>query len=302
MLIDLADVVRNTTITADATQIAADTAAVAAIWSFGLSMAVFATLEATEIIKRAVISQKSGELNAKLKTVDTDISAKIGNKVHRYIVQYKANNNLIQSKSPKGLDTKKCRSLLMQFMAEVQKSTGNLDVASFKKYAESARRLYNSDEINKVYDALDDLNFSSKSDDDIQKFLGVIQGLDYPSTAMAIVRGISIAIMYYKLNIASNKIEANAQAAGFDAAEVEASTFEMLDAVGQFFTVVAVVMSVIDTVLEILDIVDVVEQTKQMCDKLNGPIKDNYKTYFGGIKTASQQYNAAITQAKSRYG
>jgi len=45
-LTDLAITVRNATIAADAIQMAADAAAVASIWSFGLSMAVFAALEA----------------------------------------------------------------------------------------------------------------------------------------------------------------------------------------------------------------------------------------------------------------
>lgn len=70
----------------------------------------------------------------------------------------------------------------------------------------------------------------------------------------------------------------------------------MMDAVGKFVAVVAVVMSVVDTVLEVLDIVDVVEQTKKMCDELNGSIKDNYKAYFNGIKAASLQYKAAIAE------
>ena len=297
-LIDLAVEVRDMTIAADAIQIAADAAAVASIWSFGLGMAAFVALEAAKAIDEKFISDKSTELNTKLKTVDTDISAKINDNVHLYIVQYKANNELIASNAPKGLDTRTCRSLLMQFMAQVQKANGKLDAAGFKKYAESARTLYNSTEINNVYDALDTLNFSAKTDADIQKFLGYIKGLDYPATELSIVRNFSIAIMYYKLGIANKTIEANAKAAGFEVAEVESSTFGMLDAVGKFVTVVAVILSVVDTVLEIIDIVDVVEQCKKMCDELNGSIKDSYKSYFNGIKSASQDYNKAIAQTK----
>lgn len=294
-LTGLAMTVRDETIAADATQIAADAAAIAAIWSFGLSMAAFAALEAAEMIEKKIISDKSGELNAKLKTVDTDIASQINPNVNLYVVQYKANNDLISSKAAKGLDNRRCRAILMQFMAQVHRTSGKLDAADFKKYAESARILFNSTEINAVYDALDKLNLSDKTDTDIQQFFGFLKGWTFGGEIeLALVRNVAIGIMAYKLRIANAEIEVNAKAAGFEVAEVEASAFGMLDAVGKFVAVVAVVMSVVDIVLEIFDIVDVVEQCKTMCDKLDGPIKASYKDYFNGIKTASQQYNAAI--------
>ncbi|KAJ5681610.1 uncharacterized protein N7477_001550 [Penicillium maclennaniae] len=296
-LVDLAMTVRDETIAADAIQISADAAAVASIWSFGLGMAAFAALEATHAIMEKIISDKSTELNNKLTTADTDISSHINDNVNLYVVSYKANNTLIASKAPAGLDTRTCRSLLMQFMAEVQKrNNGNLTTGLFKQYAESARILYNSPEINNVYDAFDTLNLSGKTDQDIQQFMSAINGFTgFDTTAISLVRGAAVVLMFYKLRIASSTIEANAREAGFEVAEVETSTFGMLDAFGKFVAVVAVVMSVVDTVLEILDIVDVVEQCKTMCDKLNGPIKASYIDYFNGIKEASKQYKAAIT-------
>jgi hypothetical protein len=45
IITDLATTLRNETISANAIQIAADAAAVASIWSFGLGMAAFAALE-----------------------------------------------------------------------------------------------------------------------------------------------------------------------------------------------------------------------------------------------------------------
>ncbi|WP_143478299.1 hypothetical protein [Pseudobacteriovorax antillogorgiicola] len=290
---DLACKVRDLTIAADATQIAADAAAVSAIWSFGMSMAAFAALEAAELIERKEISSKSKELNDKLATVDTDISKKINKNVADYVAKYKENNNLIASKAPKGLDTKTCRGNLMQFMAEVEKNT-ILDAANFKKYAASARIVYNSDEINKVYDALDKLNLSSRSDADVKQFMDVLKGLNYPKTELSLVQNFAIAIMFYKLKIANATIKAQAEAAGLPVEEVEATAFEAMDAVGKFVTVVAVVMSVVDVVFNILDIVDVVKQCEKMCDELNGTIKSSYKSYFDGIKEASKQYNAAI--------
>jgi len=105
-LYDLSCEVRNLTVAKDATQIAADGAAVAAIWSFGLGMAAFAALQAAEIIQEKVISSKSTDLNNKLTSVDADISAQINSPVSDYVAKYKQNNNLIASKAPVGLDTR----------------------------------------------------------------------------------------------------------------------------------------------------------------------------------------------------
>jgi hypothetical protein len=293
---DLACEVRDRTIAADATQMAADAAAVASIWSFGLGMAAFVALEAAEQIEKAVISSKAKELNEKLTTADADISSRIGQNVADYVAKYKENNNLIVSKAPKGLDTSTCRANLMQFMAEVQRN-GKLDAATFRQYAESARIVYNSDEINKVYDALDKLNFSAKSDADVKQFMNVLAGLTLPPNAkfgLTLVTSMSIAIMFYKLKIANATIKAQAEEAGLPVEEVDTNAFEAMDAVGKFAAGVAIVMSVVDVVLNIIDIVDVVEQCKKMCDELNTTIKTSYKSYFNGIKTAAQQYRAAI--------
>lgn len=295
VLVGLACEVRNDTIAADAIQMSADVAAVAAIWSFGLGMAAFAALQVAEGIDRAVISSKSKELNEKMTTIDTDISSQINPDVNNYVISYKANNNLIVSKAPAGLDTETCRSLLMQFMAEVQRHGRTLDAATFRTYAGSARTVYNSSEINKVYDALDELNLSGKTDEDVKKFMDVLVGLKYPAIELSIVRNFAIAIMLYKLNIANKTIVAQAKAAGLPVEEVDASAFKVMDAVGKFMTAVAVVMSVVDVVLDIIDIVNVVEQCNRICDELNSTIKNSYKSYFNGIKTAAQQYKAAIT-------
>jgi len=299
-LYDMACEVRNLTIAADATQIAADAAAIASIWSFGLGMAAFAALEATELIEKKVISDKSKKLNEKLQTTDTDISANISEAVNDYVEQYKSNNNIIASKAPAGLDTRTCRAYLMQFTADVQRRAGKLDAATFRKYAESARLLYNSDEINKVYDALDELNLSEKTDADVKKFMDVLAGFKPPQgvqIAKELLTGVSILIMFNKLKIANKTIEVTARDAGIPVEEVNTTAFEAMDAVGKFATAVAVVMSVIDVIFDVLDIVDVVEQCKQMCDKIQGPIKASYLAYFNGIRDASKQYKAAITPA-----
>merc|ERR1712232_1546497 len=154
--------VRDLTISADSVQIAADAAAISAIWSFGLSMAAFAALEASEEILKKEISSKQHELNKMLKTADADVAGKIDANVFTYVNTWKKNNNLIASKAVADMDTATCRSNLMQFMASVERHT-TLTAETFRQYAETARRLFNSSEINNVYDAHDKLEKAIKS-------------------------------------------------------------------------------------------------------------------------------------------
>ena len=141
----LATTLRDETVEADAIQMAADAAAIATLYTFGYGMAAFALLEAAHTLKGAKISKDATELNNNLASVDTDISSNITDTVKLYTVAYKLDNNLIASKAPKGLDTRQCCSLLMQFMAEVQRhNNGQLDAAAFRRFAASARILYNS--------------------------------------------------------------------------------------------------------------------------------------------------------------
>ncbi|CAJ0555367.1 Ff.00g054320.m01.CDS01 [Fusarium sp. VM40] len=299
-LVGIATEVRDKTIAADALQISADAAAVGAIWSFGIGMAAFAVLETTAMILKGVISSKSKDLNEKLKTVDTDIAKLIDPKVNQYISAYKANNTIVAAKQAKGMDGQTCRAILLQFMAQIEVAGGKLDVATFKQYANSARRLFDSEEIKAVYDALDDLNMSVKSDDDLQKFVDSIKGFTFNhSTELTMVRLGSIFIVNNRMKVATKRLAEHNAIAEFVGAEAKTSVFKMMDCWGKFFAVIAVVTSVADVVLQILDIVNVVEQTKKMVDELNGTMKTNYKAFFNGIKEAANHYNEAIKKKKT---
>ena len=296
-LVNLATTVRDETVAADALQISADAAAVASIWSFGLGMLAFVTLEASATILRATISSQSKDLNNKLKTVDTDIAAHIDPKVFQYITAYKANNSIVAAKQATGMDGQTCRSILLQFMAQIEMAGGKLDVATFKQYANSARMLFNSEEIKAVYNALDKLNMSPKTDDDLKNCIDSIKGFTFGgSMALTIVRFSSISIMANRMNVATKKLAEYNEIAEFVGAEKETSVFKMMDCWGKFFAGIAVIASVADAVLEIIDIVDVVEQSKKMVDDLNGKIKTSYKDFFNGIKDAAKHYNEAITK------
>ncbi|KAJ3941502.1 uncharacterized protein N0V96_008213 [Colletotrichum fioriniae] len=291
-LVDLADTVRDETIATDAIQIAADAAALASIYSFGLGMLLFIPLQASVVLDRADISSKSAALNSKLNSVDTDIATLIGPTVSQYITAYKANNDMIKSMAAEGMDGQTCRSILLQFMAQIELGGGTLDVPTFKQYADSARKLYNSQQISAVYDALDQLNLSQKSDNDVTTFVNSIKGFTFDgSTEVAMARVLCVGIMANRMSIATTKLAQNADMAELVGAEAETSVFKMMNCWGKAIVGLAAIASVVDIVLQVLDIVDVVEQTKQMVDALNGQIKTSYQNYYGNMKTAAQQYN-----------
>jgi hypothetical protein len=189
--------VRDETIAADAVQIAADAAAIASIWSFGLGMAAYAALETSVVIERKFISDKSKELNTKLTDADSNIASSINPSVANYVAAYKANNTMIAAAAPKGLDTRRCRSILYQFVTKLKsKYNKSLNVTNFRTYAESARLLFNSTEITQIYDALDEYNLSNKTDVDLSKFLDVLANFKYPNPlAQEIIFNVSFGIL-----------------------------------------------------------------------------------------------------------
>ena len=260
-------------------------------------MLAFAALEASATILRAIISSKSKDLNNKLTAVDIDIAALIDPKVVQYIAAYKANNNIVAAKQAKGMDGQTCRSILLQFMGQIEMADGKLDVDTFKQYANSARMLFNSEEIKAVYNALDKLNMSPKSDDDLKNCIDSIKSFKFDgSTAVTLVRYGSIGIMANSLKIATKRLAQYNEIAEIMGAEKRTSVFKMMDCWGKFFAGIAVIASVTDAVLEIIDIVNVVEQSNKMVDDLNGKIKTSYKDFFNGIKEAAKHYNEAITK------
>ena len=303
-LITLAEKLRNETIEADAIQLSADAAAVASFFSFGLSMVAFLGFESIHNAMEKNISKDSEELNNKMETIDVDISKKIDQNVYKYITDYKKNNKMISVQSPKALNLEEARANLMQFMAQVEKrfkDKGGLTVANFKLLAASARLAFDSEEIKKVYDALDDLNLSNKSQEDVNKLMDILKGFDLPDPkAIALIQGLSIVVVNSKMNIAKEKIEASCEEAGIAVEEYDDTAFGMMDAVGKFALGVTVVISVANAIIEVLDIVKVVEQTKEMVDKLNDTIKPNYLSFFNSIKESSKAYNKAISTSSSK--
>lgn len=288
--------VRDATIAEDALKISADAAAVAAIYSFGMGMVAYVALEAGAAIEAGNISSKSADLNNKLNNADANIGAAINSDVSNYITTYKANNIIIAAASPAGLDNRTCRSLLYQLLSQVKMQYNeSLTVANFKKYTESARLLYNDDQISTIYDALDVYNLSGRTADDLSTVIHALTTFSPPtSIALRVVYAVTFTILKNKMEVADADLKAMAEEAGVPAEELEVSRFSQMDLVGKITAGIVVILSVVDIVLTIINIVDVVEQCNTQCESID-TIRTNYLSYYQTLSSASEQMNNILT-------
>ncbi|KAF6785040.1 hypothetical protein CSOJ01_15661 [Colletotrichum sojae] len=241
-LIGLATTVCDETLATDAVQISGNAAVVGCIWSFGVGMMVFAAIATSAIIKKDVVSSKSTD----------GPEPQADNRRHRYRSSY--------------------RSQGLECMAQIAIAGGKLDVATFREYANSARLIFNSKEIIAVYDALDHLNMSRKSDADLKNCMDSLKAFKLGgTTALYSVLSVCILIMSLKMKVATDRLS-------------------QLNKTDEF---------VAEGKETIIDKVDVVEQSKKMVRDLNGAMKTGYKDFFNGIKDAANSYNTAITNKTS---
>ncbi|WP_158639944.1 hypothetical protein [Pantoea ananatis] len=168
-LVSLVNQMKSNAIGADVAAIGANVAAVSSVFSLGLGMALFVALEAQSSVYRLFLKDETKDLMENLAVIDERISKGISPDVSLYIDLFKNNNRIISSKAPIGMDGSSCRSILFQFMAFV-KAKESLTAESFRRYAGLARKAFESDEINAIYDALDDLNLSKRTKSDIEEF------------------------------------------------------------------------------------------------------------------------------------
>jgi hypothetical protein len=300
-LVSRAKTIRDLTVAADLIQITADAAAIGAVWSFGIGMGAFVALEVTEAIDKAIISKKAGQLTEKLKSIDTDISSKISPKVDDYIKAYKGNNKTIAEKRTKGMDEIQARTFLLQFTAEIkrynnQKGKGEITVDQFRNYIAAARKFYNSSEIKKVCDALDDLTLSEKKDIDLDEFSKRMKDIVSHIDHQIYLSIITVSAAYAAMSIVHKgqdliiRLEENGV---IEVGELD-GVFNFFKGCEVITAGIAITLAVVDIILEIINIVDVIEQSNQWCYRLNEEIRPKYISYFKSIKTASTAYNAAV--------
>jgi hypothetical protein len=304
-LVNLARKVRDSQITADTLQITADAAAVAAFWSFGLSMAAFAVAETGKISADQYCAKESKELNEKLASIDVDIATKIGREtpIYNYIKKFKANNSdVIPNYIPHTMAKREARSIILQFFCHMELRKVDLTPQNFRMYANSSRVLWNSNVKDKIMDALDKLNLSPKTESDIKDCMNALKDLekDFDPLVVYVLRSFSIAVMFRQLGVANERIANAARAAGFEVEEVGfEEVFEMMDVCGKVASIFAVGLSIVNVMFSVWGIVNAVEQCNTMVDTLEKKIKAQYISYFQGLKASAARYvKAAETNNK----
>ena len=275
----------------ESVKLAEDAAAVAAIWTFGLSMAAFAALAITDAALGAAIKAKENDLYNHLSSADKDIADKMGGVVSEYVDLFTKNNNYIKASSPTGLTSQTARSYLYNFMDYLSlHADGGVTVENFKKYIEVARVTKDDANIEKIYDILDGFTLSNKGPEDIKNALTKINSSGFNTTSLEMIRGFTYAIWVYKLRVSSKDLSAAAKEAGIPPEEAEVSVFENMDTLGKAMAAITIIVSVIDAILNVYNIVETVKRYKENI-KIFNDARGQYKDYYKNVYDASVKYN-----------
>ena len=278
----------------ESVKLAEDAAAVAAVWSFGLSMAAFAALTAADIALQAEIKEKEDDLNTALSNADQDIADKVGGSCSQYITLTKKNNDFIKASSPAGLTPQTARSYLYNYMDYISRN-GGVGLDNFKKYIEVARLTKDDANINSIYDILDEFSLSDdKGEEQIQKALKDMGETGINTEYLQFARGFTYGIWMYKMRVSSKAINSAAEEAGIPPEEVEGSVLENMDVMGKAMAAFTIVMSVVDAALNVYNIVETVKRYEANV-KVFADARGQYKEFYQSLYDASVQYNQNLS-------
>ena len=274
----------------ESVKLAEDAAAVAAIWSFGLSMAAFAALAITDAALGADIKSKETDLNNHLTNADQNIADQMGGCCKQYIDLSKKNNSYIKASSPKGLTPQTARSYLYNYMDYISRN-GGVGLVNFRKYIEVARLTKDDPNISKIYDILDKFTLSDRGQDKIQEALAnmKLSGLNVEYLEMA--RAFTFAIWLQRMKVSSNAINKAAEEAGVPAEEAEVGVLENMDTLGKAMAGLTIVMSIVDAFLNVYNIVKTVERYNANI-KVFEQARTQYKEFYQNLYDASVKYNS----------
>ena len=269
-------------------QLAEDAAAVAAIWSFGLSMVAFAALTATDLALQYFIEKKEEDLNNHLASADKDIAEGVGGPCAKYIHLVKSNNNFIKASSPNGLTPQTARNYLYNFMDYLSRN-GGVTLTNFRKYIEVARLTNDNANISKIYDILDKLYLSD--DHGEEKIKEALQGIQETLNDTSILHWVRAAIMiiWMGLKFSAWKITRAANKAGVPIEEVR--SLEAVDIMGKAMATFTIVISIADAALNIYNIVKTVDRYHESV-KMYGEAREQYKAFYKQLHDASAKYIA----------
>ncbi len=283
-------VVRQTII-----QYLANESAIARLLGFGLGMANLLHGEMEYTLSAWSISEEMEIFIKKLETIDFKIAEDMGETVKNYMVTYKRNNQTIAEKGSLRINTSECRVYLLQFMFEVYSKKGELDVATFRKWAHSARLVYDSKEVKDIKDALNNVSKSKDPESAMQSLSKFIASND-DQTSTSLVVGLAFLTMSYDHKIETNQIKSVAVENGIPSEYLNTNAFATRETVEKLIDNLIVTRKIVDQVLTMCEIRRVVDQISAWDNALLGGIhfQNNYKQYFHNLNHASTSFNVAM--------
>jgi len=295
-LVGMAQTLEGQEIAQESVKLAEDAAAVAAIWSFGLSMAAFVPLAATDVALGVLIKKAENDLNVALSNADKDIAAKIGGTVGHFIELFTGKSKtFFQTQGAIGTTIQDARAYVYNFFDYVSRN-GGLGVANVRKYVGVARLTKDDPHLADVRDALDKLQMSDKTKDDVASCVKAIQSSKIDVTYLSFIRNFSYGIFTYKMGVSSAEIKAVVGASDIPLEEAESSVFENMDALGKVMAGVTIAISIVDAFLNVYNIVETVKRYKQTKSMLEDARKQ-YKDFYGHLIAGAQQYQDQQTKS-----
>lgn len=270
-------------------KLAEDATAVAAIWTFGLSMAAFAELAETELALNAAIKMKENNLYTKLSNADMDMASKIGQNMHDYIDLYTGKNKtFFQTQGARGTTVQDARAYVYSFFDYVA-TNGGLGLVNIRKYIGVARLTLDDPHLIDIRDALDQLQLSDKSPEDIKTAINKIQDSKLNVLYLGFARAFTLAIFKNKMNLSHNEIQTAIKASDITPEEVDSNVLENMDAIGKVMAGMTIALSIVDSFLNIYNIVEIVDRYKKQVSVLTDA-QNMYKDYYKHLTDASKQY------------
>ena len=269
--------------------LAEDAEAVAAIWSFGISMAAYAASVVIDMVLRAKIKKKEDDLNNHLASADQDITDKMGGCCAKYTDLTKRNNNYIAASSPKGLTPHTARSYLYNYMDYISRN-GGVGLANFRKYIEVARLTKDDANIGKIYDILDEFTLSGDhGEEKIKEALKKMKATGINTQYLEMARGFVFIIWMGKMKLSAYVINRAAAEAEVPEEEAEVDVLENMDTLDIAMAAFTIVVSIVDAYLNVYNIVKTVERYNENV-KIFAEARGQYKEFYKNLYDASVKY------------
>ena len=276
--------------------VAEDAAVAAAIWSFGLSMAVFAGLAIADEVLKAKIATKENDLHKHINTTDKDIADSVGGPCATYTHLVKTNNIAIRNSAPTGLTPQTARSYLYNYMDYLSRN-GGVTLTNLREHIGIARLTKDDEHISKIYDILDEcpLTRDHFGRGKIREALKNMKDTGIDTKKLKMARSCTLGIWINNLKVSAMEISKAAAEAEVPPEEAEVSVLENMGTMGEATGNFTIMISTSDALMNNYTIDSPIERYKKGTETLVEARKQ-YKEYYQRMYDASVRYNK-IAQA-----